>query len=554
MASSIGVETERIDDVVLLLEMMKQMGLPEVLNRHLPRHGNQTGLDLGWVASIWLSMIISEGDHRKVTVQAWVDERQRMLEAVSGQEFQAHDFSDDRLSILLRRLSEGSTWSNIEQELNGNTIRLYDLEQKTVRLDATTVSGYHLVDEAGLFQFGHSKDDPNRAQVKVMMGVLDPLGLPIATQVVSGEQADDGLYGPAITAVRQSISQPHLLFVGDCKLSALETRGMIAAQADYYLSPLAGTGQTPALLQEWVAAAISGQVALSAVELYPEREEDACLVEGYELTRSLEVSVNGQLVSWTERVLVVFSPSFALAQQRGLESRLAKATEKLQALTPKPGPGKRQITDAEVLKAKAEGILKQHRVQNLLTYEFTTETKSGKTRYVITAVTPEPNKIQAQIQQLGWRAYGTNAPKSRLSWEDAIITYRDEWIVEHSFSRLKGKALAVAPLFLQRDDQVIGLINLMSLALRLLALIEFVVRRNLKEPLKGLKAHKPQEKTSKPTAESLLKAFSSLTLTIIQIRGEQVCHVTELSSLQQHILLLLELPPDIYSKLGEDTT
>ncbi len=553
MDRSVAVETERIDDVVLLLEMMKQMGLPELLNRHLPRHGNQTGLDLGWVAAIWLSLIISQGEHRKVTVQAWVDERQGMLEAVSGQVFQAHDFSDDRLSILLRRLSDGATWFKLEQELNRDTIRLYDLEQKTVRLDATTVSGYHLVDEAGLFQFGHSKDDPNRAQVKVMLGVLDPLGWPIATQVVSGEQADDGLYSPAITAVRQSLSQPHLLFVGDCKLSGLGTKGMIAAQGDYYLSPLPRTGQTPSLLPEWVGAALSGQVQLQAVELYPERAEDGCVVEGYELKRTLETLVDGQSVSWTERVLVVFSPTFALAQQRGLEARLAKATAKLEALTPKPGPGKRQITDAAVLTSKVDAILKQHRVQDLLAYESTTASHGGKTRCVITAVTPDPAKIQAQIDHLGWRAYGTNAPKSRLSWEDAVITYRDEWIVEHSFSRLKGAALAIAPLFVQRDDQVVGLVNLLSLALRLLSLIEFVARRNLKQPLQGLKPHKPREKTAKPTAESLLKAFPNLTLTAIQLRGERIYHVTTLTPLQQQILFLLELSPDIYSKLGGNT-
>ncbi len=548
-----AVETERIDDVVLLLEMMKQMGLPELLNRHLPRHGNQTGLDLGWVASIWLSLIISQGEHRKVTVQAWVDERQGMLEAVSGQMFQAHDFSDDRLSILLRRLSNGATWFKLEQELNRDTIRLYDLAQKTVRLDATTVSGYHLVDEAGLFQFGHSKDDPNRAQVKVMLGVLDPLGWPIATQVVSGEQADDGLYSPAITAVRQSLSQPHLLFVGDCKLSGLGTKGMIAAQGDYYLSPLPRTGQTPSLLPEWLRAALLGQVQLAAVELYPERAEDGCVVEGYELARTLETHVDGQSIAWTERVLVVFSPTFALAQQRGLEARLTKATAKLEALTPKPGPGKRQITDAAVLTSKADAILKQHRVQDLLAYESTTAPHGGKTRCVITAVTPDPAKIQVQIDHLGWRAYGTNAPKSRLSWEDAVITYRDEWIVEHSFSRLKGAALAIAPLFVQRDDQVVGLVNLMSLALRVLSLIEFVARRNLKQPLQGLKPHKPREKTAKPTAESLLKAFSNLTLTAIQLRGERIYHVTTLTPLQQQILFLLELSPDIYSKLGGNT-
>ncbi|EKE96965.1 hypothetical protein FDUTEX481_06108 [Tolypothrix sp. PCC 7601] len=39
--------SERIDDVVLLLEVMKKMGLPEILNQNLPRHWKQEGLDWG---------------------------------------------------------------------------------------------------------------------------------------------------------------------------------------------------------------------------------------------------------------------------------------------------------------------------------------------------------------------------------------------------------------------------------------------------------------------------------------------------------------------------
>jgi hypothetical protein len=50
-------------------------------------------------------------------------------------------------------------WQAIETGISSQTIRAYRLEVETVRLDATTVSGYHLVNEAGLFQFGHSKDD-----------------------------------------------------------------------------------------------------------------------------------------------------------------------------------------------------------------------------------------------------------------------------------------------------------------------------------------------------------------------------------------------------------
>ena len=36
--------TERIDDVALLIGQMITMGLPEVLDRHIPRHWKQRGL------------------------------------------------------------------------------------------------------------------------------------------------------------------------------------------------------------------------------------------------------------------------------------------------------------------------------------------------------------------------------------------------------------------------------------------------------------------------------------------------------------------------------
>jgi transposase len=39
-----------------------------------------------------------------------------------------------------------------------------------VRVDATTVSGYHEGGEDSLFQFGHSKDDPSLRQIKLMTG------------------------------------------------------------------------------------------------------------------------------------------------------------------------------------------------------------------------------------------------------------------------------------------------------------------------------------------------------------------------------------------------
>ena len=67
------------------------------------------------------------------------------------------------------------------------------------------VAGDHEVIAEGLFQFGHSKDDPTRPQIKVMLGAWDPLGMPLATDVWSGERADDGLYLPIIERIRSGL-------------------------------------------------------------------------------------------------------------------------------------------------------------------------------------------------------------------------------------------------------------------------------------------------------------------------------------------------------------
>ena len=63
------------------------------------------------------------------------------LYSTGNADLRATDFSDDRLSILLRRLSDDKTWVAIEQALSRQILRVYDLRPETVRLNATTVNG-----------------------------------------------------------------------------------------------------------------------------------------------------------------------------------------------------------------------------------------------------------------------------------------------------------------------------------------------------------------------------------------------------------------------------
>jgi hypothetical protein len=87
---------------------------------------------------------------------------------------------------------------------------------------------------------------------------------------------------------------------------------------------------------------------------------------------------------------------------------------------------------------------------------------------------------------------------------------------------------------------------LLTLALRVFTLIEFVVRLALQtsqQKLAGLYAGNPKRATERPSAEQLLKAFDNLNLYLFP---ENSIVVTTLSDLQRQILFLLKLPESIY--------
>jgi transposase len=145
-------------------------------------------------------------------VEPWVSQRLYTLGATTAQTVTCADFTDDRLAIVLRRLSDDTRWAAFEAALHHYTVRVYDLQTHRVHGDSTSASAYATVTDRGLFQFGHSKDArPDLPQVKVMQAVLDPLGMPLATDVVSGERADDPWYMPCIERVQASRGRHGLL-------------------------------------------------------------------------------------------------------------------------------------------------------------------------------------------------------------------------------------------------------------------------------------------------------------------------------------------------------
>lgn len=101
-------------------------------------------------------------------------------------------------------------------------------------------------------------------------------------------------------------------------------------------------------------------------------------------------------------------------------------------------------------------------------------------RKKILSVSRNEEEIDHAFELFGWKYFVTSANKTRLSLSEAILTYRNEYRVERIFDRLKNR-LNIAHLEVKRNDQMTGLTHLLSLGVRVLTLLEFVVRRSLQK-------------------------------------------------------------------------
>lgn len=560
-----NIITERVDDIPLLLEQMQRMGLPALLDDHFPTHGNWQGLSLGWVSTIWLRAILARGDHRLVHVEPWASKRLGTLRSTTGQAVERLDFTDDRLEIVLRGLSDDTRWAAFESALNQHTVRIYDLSTARVHVDSTSASAYTTVTAGGLFQFGHSKDyRPDLPQVKVMQAVLDPLGMPLATDVVSGERADDPLYVPCIARVQASVGRHGLLYVGDCKMAARETRAFIAAPGDFYLCPLPAVQLAEGELDAAREAVWREERPLIPVARERPDGTSELIAEGYEYPVPMRQEVGGTVQTWTERRLIVRSVRHAHAAEAALRVRVAKAMAQIAALNQR-GRGKKGVAEVSAFRQAVVAIVQRYGVEHLVWFRLTQHATTRpvrayrgrparieEERHATVEVRVDEAALEAAVRRLGWRVYGTNQPAEQLSLEQAVFAYRRAYLVERSLGRLKGRPLSLTPMYVQRDDHATGLIRLLSIALRVLTLLEFVGRRQLAvegATLAGLYVGNPRRATAHPTAERLLEAFRDITLTIIEGPQQTKRHLTALSLLQQRILEILGFSSALYTRL-----
>ena len=90
---------------------------------------------------------------------------------------------------------------------------------------------------------------------------------------------------------------------------------------------------------------------------------------------------------------------------------------------------------------------------------------------------------------------------------------------------------------------------LLSVALRVLTLLEWVVRERLRRDgstLQEVYAGQAGRKTARPSAELLLTVLRTISVSVVEVAGQVCVLLSPLSAVQQRLLDLWDLPPHLY--------
>ena len=557
--------SERVDDLPLILHWLKTMQIAEIMDEKLmPAHKNRQGLSYGQLSVLFVAYVVTQSDHRLNQVEGWVRAHRQTLAAVTGWRIGDKDASDDRLADLLSALGGSDDLGSMEEMMGRHLVRAYALPTEVARCDSSSFSVYHQSDNGSavvpILQYGYSKDHrPDLLQYRHSLGTIDPAGIPLVSATLPGNGADDPMYFPFWQGLVSAIGHRDFIYIADAKAASYENRAKLSRVAGLYCFPLPLTGHIPDRLKQWV---LNPPAPLQDIRLLTQAAEEPPACVGFEVSLGTfwQAAPDTYRYQWEERYLVIRAEALAQRQLQGLEQRLDRTQQALGKLAAKPA------SDCCRLQNQVQAILTRHRTEAFFSPTITPQLitrqlkpgrpsrKKPQAQHTIEQFwlqfQPLPTAITEAKTLCGWRIYVTNAPRERLSLAQAVAFYRQQWQLERGFHRFKRGQLPALPIYLQDSLRIIGLMFLLTIALRLFTLIDFIVHQELQsrqQSLPGLYAGNPKRATTRPSAEQLLAAFDGITLYFLK---DGTVEITPLNHLQQTILALMRVPLDIYQLLG----
>jgi transposase len=504
--------------IPLLLPVFERLGLRQIINSHLEPSGAEH--DPGLVVLILcLNRLLAP--RPLVHVETWLADT--ALPEILG--LAPDTFNDDRLARSLDALAPHL--EAIWQELAIQAIIAFDLDLSQLCYDITSVSFTGAYEQAELVRYGYSRDHrPDRKQVNLALDVTVDGAMPIDYRVLAGNTADSTTPADNLNRLRELLShlaqadpsRPPIapLFISDRAMLTPESMFEYDRHQVHFLGPYDAGDAGKKLLSE-----VSGEeLASHPLEYRPQRAERDPSWQPYQgVLRTLEITHPDDAArNLCLQVLVVWSPAKARLdaqlRQKNLERLEASLTHLQGKLNHRP------YSKAQAAQKRLNQLLSRHPARPYLEVGL-----AGQDGELTLCWQRRQETIEEAAKVDGRYLLATNDRQLEANEMLRLSKRRD--LPEKRFSTVKG-VLEVRPVYVHKQERVLGLVFCTMVALLAYALIELECQR----------AAVPR------TTRAIFAEFAPIAMVVTRFAdGSSLRRISGVSPGHQALLEALDLPP-----------
>ena len=558
------LRSERLGPLPLVNHFLVRMGLPELLERHVPTTDKRCAVSHALALGVLLRSIVVEREpiyRQGETADGFVCG----LFGLSAQDMER--LGDDRIGRALDRLFDADRGALLTEVVVAVGQR-FGVSFERLHNDSTTVSfcGQYRAASgrsirgrmAPAITYGHPKN--HRPDLKQLLFILtvDSEGVPCQFRCADGNTNDSVTHIDTWNTLRAVAGRADFLYVADSKLCSRENMDYIDRAGGRFVTVLPRTRIEDELFRKWIQTnAPNWELVWDRPNPHHSDGPRDC----WYVYRSELPSMEAWPIVWVKSALL------ALHHNARRIENIAAATEKLQQLRSRlisPKARRRKVAQIDL---EVSQILARHQVVRYLKVRRTVreEHRFKQTRRGRPAPDTPYRRITRRRPDIEWTTdeqaiaydkasdgmYPLITNDRKLSPAKVLEAHKGQPRIEKRFEQIKT-VHEIAPVCLKNEARIEALFTLYFLALLVQALIERELRHAMKRnDIDKLPIYPEQRQCRHPTTEQILRLFSLAQRHTLLSEGNivQLFH-HELTDLQREILTLLGVPHHAFRVSG----
>jgi transposase len=550
------LHSERLGPLPLINHFIERLGLPALLDRHVPTADRRCAVPHALALGVLLRSIIVEREpiyRQQETTSGFAqglfgpspEQMERLTDDRIGRALD-HLFEADRAVLLTEVVlmlgrGFGVTFSRLHND--STSVSFCGQYREDARRSATGRS-------SAAITYGYSKDHrPDLKQLLFILTIDAEGGVPVGFRCADGNTNDSTTHIETWESLRKVAGRADFLYVADSKLCSAQNTEHIHRAGGRFVSVLPRNRIEDQQFRKWV------QTHTPEWELVwdrenPRRRDDPR--DQWSVYKAPLPSMEAWPVIW------VFSSLLKLHQSASRVRRVSAATEQLEQIRQRLAGGRSRRGAAEIDKQVLLILEHYHVGRYLRVRRVTREVHTYKqTRRGRPGPDTAYRKITKQRYDLEWSIeeavvaydqasdgmYPLITNDRSLTPAHVLEAHKGQPAIEKRFEQLKT-VHEIAPVYLKNPGRIEALFTVYFLALLVQALIERELRLAMKrEKIQELPLYPEQRRCHRPTTEQVLRLFSHTERHTLLSEGHTVqVFEPKLTDLQRQLLRLLGVP------------